>query len=194
VTESGAGIPACSRLSGGFFGTLRRGRLQRPEYRRDRDGQKTHRPRDSQRSKRSGRAFVSVNCAALPPSLISSELFGHEKGAFTGATQRRLGRFELADGGTIFLDEVGELPPDTQLARLGGGRPIKVDVRLIAATNRDLAAATADGTFRLDLFYQLNIFPIEVAASSRAEGRRLDVAGIFRQALRQPRREGYPID
>jgi transcriptional regulator with GAF, ATPase, and Fis domain len=135
-----------------------------------------------------------VNCAALPPSLISSELFGHEKGAFTGATQRRLGRFELADGGTIFLDEVGELPPDTQLARLGGGRPIKVDVRLIAATNRDLAAATADGTFRLDLFYQLNIFPIEVAASSRAEGRRLDVAGIFRQALRQPGREGYPID
>jgi PAS domain S-box-containing protein len=125
------------------------------------------------RSQRSGRAFVSVNCAALAPSLISSELFGHEKGAFTGATQRRLGRFELADGGTIFLDEVGELPPDTQIAllrvlqerefeRVGGAQPIKVDVRVIAATNRDLTAATASGTFRLDLFYRLNVFPIEV--------------------------------
>jgi transcriptional regulator with GAF, ATPase, and Fis domain len=125
------------------------------------------------RSRRSGRAFVSVNCAALPPSLISSELFGHEKGAFTGATQRRLGRFELAEGGTIFLDEVGELPPDTQVAllrvlqerefeRVGGARSIPVDVRVIAATNRDLKAATASGTFRLDLFYRLNVFPIEV--------------------------------
>jgi PAS domain S-box-containing protein len=125
------------------------------------------------RSQRSGRAFVSVNCAALPPSLISSELFGHEKGAFTGATQRRLGRFELADGGTIFLDEVGDLPPDTQVAllrvlqerqfeRVGGAQPISVDVRVIAATNRDLKAATASGTFRLDLFYRLNVFPIEV--------------------------------
>jgi PAS domain S-box-containing protein len=125
------------------------------------------------RSKRSGRAFVSVNCAALAPSLISSELFGHEKGAFTGALQRRLGRFELADGGTIFLDEVGELPPDTQIAllrvlqerefeRVGGARPIKVDVRVIAATNRDLEAATAKGSFRLDLFYRLSVFPIEV--------------------------------
>jgi len=125
------------------------------------------------RSKRSGRGFISVNCAALAPSLISSELFGHEKGAFTGASQRRLGRFELANGGTIFLDEVGELPPDTQIAllrvlqerefeRVGGVQPIKVDVRVIAATNRDLKAATADGTFRLDLFYRLNVFPIEV--------------------------------
>jgi len=125
------------------------------------------------RSQRSGRAFVSVNCAALAPSLISSELFGHEKGAFTGATQRRLGRFELADGGTIFLDEVGDLPPDTQIAllrvlqerefeRVGGAQPIKVDVRVIAATNRDLRAATSSGTFRLDLFYRLNVFPIEV--------------------------------
>jgi PAS domain S-box-containing protein len=125
------------------------------------------------RSRRSGRAFVSVNCAALAPSLISSELFGHEKGAFTGATQRRLGRFELADGGTIFLDEVGDLPPDTQIAllrvlqerefeRVGGAQPIKVDVRVIAATNRDLRAATSSGTFRLDLFYRLNVFPIEV--------------------------------
>jgi transcriptional regulator with GAF, ATPase, and Fis domain len=125
------------------------------------------------RSQRSGRAFVSVNCAALAPSLISSELFGHEKGAFTGAEQRRIGRFELADGGTIFLDEVGELPPDTQVAllrvlqerefeRVGGSQSIQVDVRLIAATNRDLEAATACGTFRLDLFYRLNVFPIEV--------------------------------
>jgi DNA-binding NtrC family response regulator len=125
------------------------------------------------KSQRSGRAFVSVNCAALPPSLIPSELFGHEKGAFTGAMQRRLGRFELADGGTIFLDEVGELLPDTQVAllrvlqerefeRVGGGRPIRVDVRVIAATNRDLKTAVANGTFRRDLFYRLNVFPVEV--------------------------------
>jgi PAS domain S-box-containing protein len=125
------------------------------------------------RSQRSGRAFVSVNCAALPPTLVSSELFGHEKGAFTGATERRLGRFEMADGGTIFLDEVGELLPDTQAAllrvlqereieRVGGGKPIRVDVRVIAATNRDLNAAVANGTFRQDLLYRLNVFPIEM--------------------------------
>ena len=125
------------------------------------------------RSQRSGRAFVSVNCAALAPTLISSELFGHERGAFTGATQRRLGRFELADGGTIFLDEVGELPPDTQVAllrvlqerefeRVGGTQPIRVDVRVITATNRDVEAAVANGSFRQDLFYRLNVFPIEV--------------------------------
>jgi PAS domain S-box-containing protein len=125
------------------------------------------------RSQRSGRAFVSVNCTAMAPSLISSELFGHEKGSFTGATQRRLGRFELADGGTIFLDEVGELPPDTQAAllrvlqerefeRVGGERSIQVDVRVIAATNRDLKAAKASGACRSDLFYRLNVFPIEV--------------------------------
>jgi PAS domain S-box-containing protein len=125
------------------------------------------------RSHRSQRAFVSVNCAALAPSLISSELFGHEKGAFTGATQRRLGRFELADGGTIFLDEVGELPPDTQVAllrvlqerefeRVGGTQSVKVDVRLIAATNHNLDSATAKGSFRSDLFFRLNVFPIEV--------------------------------
>lgn len=124
------------------------------------------------RSSRRGRPFVSVNCAALAPSLISSELFGHEKGAFTGATQRRLGRFELADGGTIFLDEVGELLPETQVAllrvleerkfeRVGGTHPIRVDVRLIAATNRDLKAAIVTGAFRQDLFYRLNVFPIE---------------------------------
>jgi PAS domain S-box-containing protein len=125
------------------------------------------------RSRRAGRAFISVNCAALPPTLVSSELFGHEKGAFTGAVQRRLGRFEMADGGTIFLDEVGELLPDTQAAllrvlqerefeRVGGGQPIRVDVRVIAATNRDLNAAVANGTFRQDLLYRLNVFPIEI--------------------------------
>ena len=125
------------------------------------------------RSRRSSRAFVSVNCAATPRDLISSELFGHEKGAFTGATQRRLGRFELADGGTIFLDEVGELPAETQIAllrvlqehefdRVGGAGSIRANVRVIAATNRDLEAAIAAGTFRSDLFYRLNVFPIEV--------------------------------
>jgi transcriptional regulator with GAF, ATPase, and Fis domain len=124
------------------------------------------------RSDRPERAFVSVNCAALAPSLISSELFGHEKGAFTGATQRRAGRFEMADGGTIFLDEVGELPPDVQVAllrvlqerefeRVGGTQSVHVDVRVIAATNRDLKTAIAHGAFRQDLFYRLNVFPIE---------------------------------
>ena len=124
-------------------------------------------------SRRSRRAFIRVNCATIPESLIASELFGHERGAFTGASQRRLGRFELADGGTIFLDEIGELPPDTQVAllrvlqerefeRLGGTQPVRVNVRVIAATNRDLKAATATGTFRLDLFYRLNVFPIHV--------------------------------
>jgi PAS domain S-box-containing protein len=127
------------------------------------------------RSRRSARAFISVNCAAIPPGLIASELFGHEKGAFTGATQRRLGRFELADGGTIFLDEVGELPVETQIAllrvlqehefeRVGGTQSIRTDVRVIAATNRDLEAAISNGTFRSDLFYRLSVFPIEVPA------------------------------
>ena len=125
------------------------------------------------RSHRSAGAFVSVNCAAIPRDLIASELFGHEKGAFTGATQRRLGRFELAGGGTIFLDEVGELPAETQIAllrvlqehefeRVGGTRSIHTDVRVIAATNRDLQAAIATGVFRSDLFYRLNVFPIEI--------------------------------
>jgi DNA-binding NtrC family response regulator len=125
------------------------------------------------RSQRSGRAFIRVNCAAVPPSLIASELFGHEKGAFTGASQRRLGRFELADRGTIFLDEIGEIPAETQVAllrvlqeqeleRLGGNFTIKVDVRVLAATNRDLRAAVAAGTFRLDLFYRLNVFPVQM--------------------------------
>ena len=125
------------------------------------------------RSARASCTFVSVNCAAIPRDLVASELFGHEKGAFTGAAQRRAGRFELADGGTIFLDEVGELPPDTQVAllrvlqerefeRIGGAQSVKVDVRVIAATNRDLEAAVAGGAFRSDLFYRLQVFPIEV--------------------------------
>ncbi|HEX8892397.1 MAG TPA: sigma 54-interacting transcriptional regulator, partial [Terriglobales bacterium] len=124
------------------------------------------------KSQRSQRRFVDINCAALPPSLILSELFGHERGAFTGATERRLGRFELANGGTIFLDEVGELPADTQLAllrvlqerefeRVGGTRSVPVDVRVIAATNRNLDAAVANMTFRSDLYYRLNVFPIQ---------------------------------
>ena len=127
------------------------------------------------RSNRASRPFVSVNCAAIPRDLIASELFGHEKGAFTGATQQRLGRFELANGGTIFLDEVGELPAETQVAllrvlqehefeRVGGTRRIRADVRVIAATNRDLQAAISAGSFRSDLFYRLNVFPIEMPA------------------------------
>ena len=125
------------------------------------------------RSGRSSRAFVSVNCAAIPRDLIASELFGHEKGSFTGALQRRLGRFELAEGGTIFLDEVGELPLETQIAllrvlqehefeRVGGTRSIRTNVRVIAATNRNLQEAIAAGTFRSDLFYRLNVFPIDM--------------------------------
>jgi len=124
-------------------------------------------------SRRADRAFVSLNCAATPPSLIASELFGHEKGAFTGAGQQRRGRFELAHSGTIFLDEIGEIPMDTQIAllrvlqerqieRVGGSRAIPVDVRVVAATNRDVSAAIAEGSFRSDLFYRLNVFPIHV--------------------------------
>jgi transcriptional regulator with GAF, ATPase, and Fis domain len=133
------------------------------------------------RSRRSAYPFVSVNCAAFAQPLISSELFGHERGAFTGAEQRRLGRFEMADGGTIFLDEVGELLPEIQTAllrvlqerefeRVGGERPIRVDVRVIAATNRDLAAAVANGKFREDLFYRLHVFPIEAPALRERKG------------------------
>jgi len=125
------------------------------------------------RSKRSARAFIRVNCAAIPPSLITAELFGHERGAFTGAVRRQAGRFESADGGTIFLDEIGELLPETQIAllrvlqerefeRVGSSQPISIDVRVLAATNRDLEAAVGVGTFRQDLFYRLNVFPIRV--------------------------------
>ena len=124
-------------------------------------------------SQRSGQAFISVNCASIPSSLIASELFGHEKGAFTGAVQRHQGRFEVAHSGTIFLDEVGDLPAEAQIAllrvlqerqfeRVGGNRVLTTDVRVISATNRDLTAAIAAGTFRSDLFYRLNVFPIEV--------------------------------
>jgi formate hydrogenlyase transcriptional activator len=125
------------------------------------------------RSNRGERAFIGVNCAAIPASLIASELFGHEKGAFTGATQRRLGRFESANGGTIFLDEVGDLPPEIQIAllrvlqereieRVGSNRPIPVDVRVLAATHCDLYALVAEGKFRQDLLYRLNVVPIEM--------------------------------
>ena len=125
------------------------------------------------RSHRSRFPFVRINCAAIPLSLIGSELFGYEKGAFTGADQRRAGRFESANHGTIFLDEIGDMPAETQVAllrvlqerefeRVGGNQPIPVDVRVIAATNCDLPAAIRAGSFRLDLFYRLNIFPIDV--------------------------------
>ena len=155
------------------------------------------------RSARSTRAFVTVNCAAVPPSLIASELFGHERGAFTGALQRRQGKFELADGGTIFLDEVGELPPDTQMAllrvlqerefeRVGGGRPIKIDVRVIAATNRDLQTAVAEKAFRPDLFYRLNVFPVEVPPLRQ---RRSDIPLLVEYFVhRYAKRAGKKID
>src|SRR6185436_10803497 len=125
------------------------------------------------RSPRSARALIKVNCAALPSELIASELFGHEKGAFTGALQQRIGRFEAANGGTIFLDEIGELKPEMQTAllrvlqekefeRVGGNRTLRTDVRVIAATNRNLQLEVADGGFRMDLYYRLNVFPIRV--------------------------------
>jgi transcriptional regulator with GAF, ATPase, and Fis domain len=135
------------------------------------------------RSDRAARPFVGVNCAAIPHDLVASELFGHEKGAFTGATQRRLGRFEVASGGTLFLDEVGELPMETQVAllrvlqehefeRVGGHCRIGTNVRVIAATNRDLQAGISTGTFRSDLFYRLNVFPIEMPS---LQERRTDI-------------------
>jgi formate hydrogenlyase transcriptional activator len=125
------------------------------------------------RSKRADRAFIGVNCAAIPTSLIASELFGHEKGAFTGATQRRLGRFEAANGGTIFLDEVGDLPPEIQIAllrvlqereieRVGSNKSISIDVRVLAATHRDLEALVVEGRFRQDLLYRLSVVPIQM--------------------------------
>jgi len=126
-------------------------------------------------SRRRERPLIKVNCAALPAGLIESELFGHEKGAFTGATEKRIGRFELANGGTIFLDEIGEIPPEVQVKllrvlqehefeRIGGSGSIAVDIRVIAATNRDLNQALAEGKFRRDLFYRLNVFPLMMPA------------------------------
>ena len=140
---------------------------------RDRDRERTAARAIHKRSPRATRAFIQVNCAAIPPALLASELFGHEKGAFTGALQRRVGRFEAAHGGTIFLDEIGYLPAETQIAllrvlqerefeRVGSSQPIAVDVRVLAATHRDLQAAVAAGTFRQDLFYRLNVFPIQL--------------------------------
>ena len=125
------------------------------------------------RSNRSRWPFISMNCAATPPSLIAADLFGHEKGAFTGANQRRAGRFEVANHGTLFLDEIGDMPTETQVSllrvlqerefeRVGGNRSIPADVRVIAATNCDLSDAVSSGDFRLDLFYRLNVFPIHV--------------------------------
>jgi PAS domain S-box-containing protein len=149
------------------------------------------------RSRRSSHRFVSVNCAAIPRDLIASELFGHEKGAFTGATQRRLGRFELAEKGTLFLDEIGELPAETQIAllrvlqehefeRIGGTGTIRADVRVIAATNRDLESAIAAGTFRSDLFYRLNVFPVEMPSLRE---RREDIPLLVRYFLNRYARE-----
>jgi transcriptional regulator with GAF, ATPase, and Fis domain len=141
-------------------------------------------------SRRNAYPFVSMNCAAIPTSLIASELFGHERGAFTGAMQRRLGRFEMATGGTLFLDEVGELPTETQIAllrvlqerefeRLGGTTPVRANVRIVAATHRDLGAAVASGTFRSDLYYRLNVFPIEIPPLRDRTGDVSTLAEVF---------------
>jgi transcriptional regulator with GAF, ATPase, and Fis domain len=155
-----------------------------------------------EQSPRRTRPLVKVNCAALTPSLVESELFGHEKGAFTGALQRRVGRFELAHGGTLFLDEVGELPPDVQakllrvlqeheMERVGGTHTIRVDVRVVAATNRDLEAEVRANRFRADLFFRLNVFPITIPPLRE---RRADIPALgaaFLAAL-APRLGGTP--
>ncbi len=155
-------------------------------------------------STRAGKPFVTVNSAAIPRDLVESEMFGHEKGAFTGATERRLGRFELADGGTLFLDEVGDLSAEAQakllrvlesgvVERLGGGgaAPIKVDVRVIAATNKDLTRAVRDGTFREDLLFRLNVLPVHI---SPLRERPEDIPPLVRHfAERQSLRLGRPV-
>lgn len=149
------------------------------------------------RSKRALRQFIAINCAALPETLLESELFGHEEGAFTGAQRRKIGRFELADGGTLFLDEIGDLSASTQIkllrvlqerefVRVGGTETIRCDVRIIAATNRDLAKAMEDGTFREDLYYRLNVFPILLPPLRK---RPSDVAGLVRHYIQLNARE-----
>jgi formate hydrogenlyase transcriptional activator len=158
-------------------------------------------------SPRAARPLIKINCGAIPHGLVESELFGHERGAFTGALQRRIGRFELADGGTLLMDEVGELPPDTQVKllrvlqeqefeRLGGSRPIRVDVRLVAATNRDLEREVAEGRFRADLFYRLSVFPVHIPPLRERAG---DVPLLvrhflahFQRALAKPLRAVTP--
>jgi len=148
-------------------------------------------------SPRRGKPFIAVNCAALPETLLESELFGHEKGAFTGAAERRLGRFELADTGTIFLDEIGEIPPSTQVKllrvlesrtffRVGGTQPIKVDVRVLAATNRSLREAVTLGDFRDDLYYRLNVLTIYLPPLRE---RREDIPLLVRRFVRELARE-----
>ena len=148
------------------------------------------------RSPRSKRPLIKVNCAALPSGLVESELFGHERGAFTGATERRTGRFELAHGGTIFLDEIGELPPEVQVKllrvlqehefeRVGGSKTIRVDVRVIAATNRDLAQAVARDKFRQDLYYRLNVFPVALPPLRERVGGHSPPGALLRRALRR---------
>jgi len=144
-----------------------------------------------QLSNRKTKAFVKVNCAAIPVNLVESELFGHEKGAFTGAVEKRLGKFELANGGTLFLDEIGELPVEVQskllraiqekeIERVGGRTTITTDVRIIAATNRNLLQEIADGNFRLDLYYRLNVFPITLAPLRE---RKQDIAALANHFL-----------
>jgi transcriptional regulator with GAF, ATPase, and Fis domain len=153
-------------------------------------------------SPRSGGPFIKVNCGAIPDTLLDSELFGHEKGAFTGAVSRKRGRFERADGGTIFLDEVGELPPpaqvrllrvlqDREIERVGGTKPLKLNIRIIAATHRNLEEMTADGRFREDLYFRLNVFPVRIPPLRE---RRADVPALVYYFIRKKSREmGRPV-